>query len=855
MGVITEAIEKLIGEYVRDRGLVLWFDPGQHYEGVARGLNAGQERVLTFDGSFYKLRLEAEPFLRGLDAPKLLVYLPIAWEDAKEPLAEMLALGVDLRLGVAGNRNTKLAVVARKALKGHVAEVRLADLDRQIQEGGLTLAELEDLVGESGGGSLSTALAVHFGTPLVDEAALEFLAQPERDAELVARNGLADWAQALGAQYGLAADAGVNPMTLRTLLARQALTSELMEALGSDVPESLQRVVSGADPLVARRAADLSRQWRNRRDIGATYPTIASEVARSLHLDSIEFGDAALERVETFLSLEQRLLRRVAARAISDPKAAHIAESRLRGFWAQQDTELQAEWALVWQAGLLLARATEIEKALQQGTFTWTEMVELYTGEANWAELDTLHRRLERWASSLEFAMANQAAEVDQLVHAVRRRHQEVSGALAERFIRVWRAEGFAIGGRIRQTEIYDRYVAPEIASHRTAYVLVDALRWDLARELPEVLGGDFETRIDLAIGTAPSITEVGMAALLPSASSGLQIGGTAKLQVSLHGQVLKNRADRIAYLKEHAGVTVVDLKLEDPRGFRRKLKDAGAGPTLICVTSREIDQSGEDATTAAREHMERVLTHLGLALRKLAEEGVARFVITADHGYLYGEDLAESDKIDPPGGKTVLAHRRVWAGQGGAASDHYLLTAVSRFGAASDLEMAVPWNLAGFRMAGPTAYFHGGLSPQEILLPVIVATAKVALSATGAKKMTWEVSLGSAKVTTRFLSVRIQARAQGLFAESWPSVRVEVRAGGEVCAIPVSGTYGFQEATGAVALRPIEAEPTATEVNTVALMLTGKAPSRGTVSIHVVDAATGVELKKLEDVEVSLAF
>src|ERR1035437_8098583 len=217
MGVITEAVEKLVSEYIRDRGLVLWFDPERHYEGVVRGLNAGQERVLTFDGSFYKVRLEAEPLLRGLDAPKLLVYLPVAWEQAQEPLAEMLALGVDLRPGVSGNRNTRLAVVARKALKGRVAEVRLDDLDRQIQEGRLTLAELEDLVGESGGGSLSTALTVHFGTPLVDEAAMEFLARPARDPELVARNGLADWALALSAQYGLAVDAGVTPMTLRTL--------------------------------------------------------------------------------------------------------------------------------------------------------------------------------------------------------------------------------------------------------------------------------------------------------------------------------------------------------------------------------------------------------------------------------------------------------------------------------------------------------------------------------------------------------------------------------------------------------------------------------------------------------------
>jgi hypothetical protein len=855
MGVITEAIEKLAGEYLHDRGLVLWFDPERHYESVARGLNAGQERVLVFEGSFYKLRLEAEPFLRGFDAPRLLVYLPVTWEDAKEPLAEMLALGVDLRPGVSGSRNTRLAVVARKALKGRVADARLEDLDRQIEQGGLTLAELEELTAEGGAYSLPTALAVLFGTALIDEAALEFLARPERDAELVARNGVADWSKALGAVYGLSVEAGASPAALRKLLARQALTSELIETLGADVPEALQRMVSAADSLVARRGSELARGWRNRRDLAASYPAVSAEVATSLHLDSIDFRDAVLERAETFLSLEQRLLRRVAAKVIADPGAAQIADTRQRGFWAEQDTELQAEWALVSQAGQLLARAAAIEKALKAREFSWAEIIELYIGEANWAELDMLHRRLERRASSLEFALATPAPEVEQLVHAVRRRYQDVSGALAEQFVRAWRAEGFATRGHVRQTEIFERYVAPETAHLRTAYVLVDALRWELARELPEVLGGDFETRMELAIGTAPSITEVGMAALLPSASSGLHIGGTTKMQVSLHGHVLKNRADRIAYLKERAGVPVVDLKLEDPRGFRRKLKDLGEGPALVLVTSREIDQSGEDDMSGAREHMERVLTHLGLAMRRLAEEGVEKFVIAADHGYLYGEDLSESEKIDPPGGRTVICHRRVWAGQGGAASENYLLTEVSRFGAASDLEMAVPWNLAGFRTSGPTAYFHGGLSPQEILLPVVVVTPKAIVASKGAKKLAWDLSLGSAKVTARFLSVRIQARSQGLFAEAWPVVRVEVRAAGEVCAIPVSGSYGFQEATGAVALRSLETEPGVTEVNTVALMLTGKAPSRGTVSIHVVDAATGVELKKIENVEVSLAI
>lgn len=855
MGVITEALTELIAGCIRDYGLVVWFDPERHYEAAARNLNASQERVVVFQGSYYELRREVEPMLRGLEPPKLLVYLPVAWEQAQEPLAELLALGVELRPGVAGNRNTRLAVIARKALKGRVPDARLADLDRQIEQGGLTLDELEQLAEEGVGGPLPTTLAVLFGTGVVEEAALDFLGHPERDAELAERNGLADWARSLGAAFGVAAKADLPAAELRFALARQALTSELLDVCGEDVPEALARLVSTGDPATRKRAAELARAWRNRRDLGSRYADLAAAVEKSLHLDSIEFPDTALERIEAFPGLERRLLRRVAERVRQNPTAAAVAESRQRGFWASQDTELQAEWALVAQAGKLLRRAVEIEAESRARKFTWAEWVENYTAAKNWAELDTLQRRLERRASSLEYALANPAPEVEQLVAAARQRYQEVAGGLAEGFLHAWREAGFAIAGYARQTEVFDRFVAPDLARQRTAYILVDALRWELARELPEVLGGGFETHTELVIGTAPSITEVGMAALLPAAASGLELGGAGKLEVRLHGKLLKNRADRITYLREKAGVPVVDLRLEDPKGFRRKLKDLGDGPALVVVTSREIDQSGEEELSSAREHMERVLTHLGLAMRRLADEGFERFVIATDHGYVYGEDLAESDKIDPPGGEALLCHRRVWVGRGGTSGGECLLTEVGRFGAASDLLMAVPWNLAAFRTAGPTAYFHGGLSPQEILLPVIVATPTAIGKAKGARKLMWDVALGSAKITARFLSIRIQAQSGGLFEEAWPVVRVEVRAGGEVCAIPVSATYGYQEATGAVALRSSEAKAAETEVNTVALMLTGKAPSRGVVSVHVVDAATGVDLKRLENVEVSLAI
>jgi len=606
-----------------------------------------------------------------------------------------------------------------------------------------------------------------------------------------------------------------------------------------------------------KRSAGLAESWRNRRDLVSSYSEASTTIEKSLHLDSIELSVDALEGIATFESIERRLLRNVALRLTQshDEATLALAEARKNGFWAGVSTDLLAEWTLVSQAAELVQTADQVETALDK-PLTFKQMVESYTRAENaWSKLDTLHRRLEKRASSLEFALSDPPEEIEQLVTKARQRYAAVSGLMAESFLRAWQLDGFAITGRYRQTQVFETFVEPLAREYRTAYLMVDALRLELALELPVLLGREFENQLDVVFGTAPTVTEVGMAALLPQAATGLELKAGPKLKVLLHGEPLRNRQERIELLKKSAGMPVIDLRLEEPKSFKKKLKDLGAGPILVVVTSREIDQSGEDQTTETREHMERVLTHLVLALRKLAENGIERMVVTADHGYIFGEDLAESEKIQPPGGNEALLHRRVWVGAGGGISASYLRAKVSSFGAKSDLEIAVPWNLAAFKTAGPTAYFHGGLSPQEILLPVLTLTPRSGVAGAGSKKLKWNMVLGSQKITSRFLSLTICGQSEGLFDADWPSVRIEVRFGNDVCSMPVSGTYGYNEATGEVALKAKVGDQSVTEPDTVALMLTGKAPSRGTVSIHVLDAISGVELKRIDSVEVSLVI
>src|ERR1019366_4799923 len=80
------------------------------------------------------------------------------------------------------------------------------------------------------------------------------------------------------------------------------------------------------------------------------------------------------------------------------------------------------------------------------------------------------------------------------------------------------------------------------------------------------LLKDDFKLEISSAIGMIPTITEIGMAALLPKAQESAKVValGGGKLALEIGGKVIKDRKDRVAFLKENAGVSVFDAKLED---------------------------------------------------------------------------------------------------------------------------------------------------------------------------------------------------------------------------------------------------------------------------------------------------
>jgi len=148
-------------------------------------------------------------------------------------------------------------------------------------------------------------------------------------------------------------------------------------------------------------------------------------------------------------------------------------------------------------------------------------------------------------------------------------------------------------------------------------------------------------------------------------------------------------------------------------------------------------------------------------------------------------------------------------------------------------------------------------MSPQELIVPVMTLSPREKALPGLASEVAWTLIPGSQKISTRFFSVQVKGVATGLFGLVPPKVRVEIRAKGECISTPVSAAYGFEEATGDVQLKLAEAhegQPAEVEGDTVALMIT-KEPTHKSVSIHLLDARSGLELARLDKIEVAIAI
>jgi hypothetical protein len=403
----------------------------------------------------------------------------------------------------------------------------------------------------------------------------------------------------------------------------------------------------------------LARSWRNNRDFRGSYVNAASKIEQEFKLAQLALEPAAIIENETFLAVERALLSHVENQLLqaAKPDLLTMAVARLSRFWAEVEPAVQARWALIAAAAEVLLEADRLAKEIKKPPVTTSALVKAYAEDDKpWCVLDTYHRHLESRKFNFDFDASGEHQGLDKLITKAEQRYMEVGSALAKLFVTTFQKAKHPIAGLLQQRDFFETQVKPRFGDGRIAYVWVDALRFEMAHELCRLLKEDFDLTIKAALGTIPTITEIGMAALLPKASESpkvVAVGG-GKLGLEICGRVIKDRKDRVAFLKEHAAATVFDCKLDDllPKPNKR-IKDGIQSAELVLVTSQEIDELCEaDNIAQARLQMDGVLGHLRRGVRILSDHGVKTIVIAADHGHLFADEIGEDMKIEAQGAK-----------------------------------------------------------------------------------------------------------------------------------------------------------------------------------------------------------
>jgi hypothetical protein len=437
--------------------------------------------------------------------------------------------------------------------------------------------------------------------------------------------------------------------------------------------------------------------------------------------------------------------------------------------------------------------------------------------------------------------------ELDASLVLIRQKYESVVQNMAAGFTAAFKQADWQIGGVLAQASVY----AQQVASIRApvAYFLVDAMRYEMAQELAQQLASSAAVQIQAAIAAIPTITKVGMAALLPGASGSFTVAEEkGKFGVRVDGSFVPDWSARKKYWKARIP-DMVEMELGallelTPRRLQAKV----TGAPMILVRSSEIDQFGESGQNhIARQLMATVLGNLVSAIRKLAAAGVSRFVLAADHGYQFLDEKGDEMKTDNPVGQEVELHRRCWVGRGGQNPPGTVRVTSAELGYEGSLEFIFPTGLGIFKAGGDLAYHHGGLSLQELVVPVVTVRLEAVVSELApARKV--RISGVPAVLTTRTLGIKLTLDTGGLFETGEPvEIRPVLVAGGqEVGKAGMAVGSDLDVSTQRLRLAPGQ------EV-IVGLLLEREDATR--VKVLVLDPKTGLVLGESDEIEVKLGI
>ncbi len=724
--IVSRTLADEVKKKVRERGIVLWLDAERQYvelvDALAKGEGEFQYPVVALRGSYLEVMLALEAHGNELHPEHLLLHLPgLNKETIKEtPLFELYKAGTMFE--------KSLGTLVREAARGLAKPDEVEELLREPE---LSLGRadqwLETLRAEPRDG-----LALLLETLGLDDVVIGLIADDRRFHEHLPSGGeqiLGFLERELGLnaawrEYRIGKNGELNRANMATVVASWLMAVEFVHDLkeAPATPELKQLTKLGPYAKECRRLAA-----RVREQLAKTYEDSANDFEQTLANERTSHHAGALGSIDTF-QFEEAATRFAAISALCRDEwdaADGFANARTTEscFWVKHSPALQRTWDIIRQAATTGRALLETQRALQ-GCGSLEEAVERYVDKL--APIDRMHRVFEQRAHALIAADLLDYEALLEVRVSLRRAYRIWADAVNRSFHELCVSRGALPDPGLRQRTVYEQVVHPLLEQgHKTAFILVDALRFEMAQGFAlELKREKYSVGISARLAELPTDTVIGMNALAPVERSGrlrlvMKKGAFAGFVAGEY--TVCDPASRIRAMSQRSVTGIAeDIRLEEFQDLSlTQLKRRLSGkPPLVVVRSRDLDTAGEHGLHLGT--FEQTLALLKSALSLLSQAGIERFVVASDHGFL----LQDPTAINAPFGdnKRLPERRHARLSQPSGMADvlEVRLSALD-YDVETDQYLVFRPDTALWQTQDLVAPFvHGGNSLQERVIPVL---------------------------------------------------------------------------------------------------------------------------------------
>lgn len=339
------------------------------------------------------------------------------------------------------------------------------------------------------------------------------------------------------------------------------------------------------------------------------------------------------------------------------------------------------------------------------------------------AHMDTAYRKFVVYRHSLEPELFD---SFDLLAKHVEQTYlNEFLNPIIKRWSEVYDSQ--TIDSKKLQRNFYRNKVAT--SKNPVVVIVSDALRFEAGQDLAKFINREnqLSAEVDYMITGVPSVTYFGMPSLLPhndltydESVPTVLVDGVKAADLSSREMVLKKRNDKSITISADR---VLNTKTED-------LKSEFVGKEIIYVYHNGIDAISDNIKTERKtfEATSQTINEIQSLIKRLRSANRTNFIVTADHGFIYRDsELDSTDKIDLKQANFVKKAPRY-----AISTEEFEQIGVKSVAISDVLDNSqnqivyypASANIFMSQGAGKN-YVHGGVSPQEMIVPLISVHSK----------------------------------------------------------------------------------------------------------------------------------